>query len=321
METINSYLDSIFFSLPNSDEMKRLKLNLKDSMEDKYLELKNEGKTENEAIGIVISEFGNIDEILKEMGVVEQVYQEDLTIVELEQAKEYIYLKDKEAKVTAIGVSLIIFGASMVGFVNQLLEDNLLLSNIQLNAKDTIPAILFFILLVPAVAILIYNSTRLDEFKFIKDNTFKVSLSARAYLEELYPNEKEMQKRGVIIGVTLCIIAIFPALIGNMISDSATNYGGSMLIFLIAIAVFIFIMTGSKADACKRLLQLDEYRIKKEDKMIGVVASIVWPLATCIFLISGLVFQRWGTGWVVFPITGILFAGFSAAYNAAKSNQ
>jgi len=32
-------------------------------MEDKYNELKNSGKTENEAIGIVISEFGCVENI------------------------------------------------------------------------------------------------------------------------------------------------------------------------------------------------------------------------------------------------------------------
>ena len=30
-------------------------------MEDKYTELKNEGKSENEAVGTVIAEFGNLD--------------------------------------------------------------------------------------------------------------------------------------------------------------------------------------------------------------------------------------------------------------------
>jgi hypothetical protein len=31
--------------------------------------LKNEGKTENEAIGVVLSVFGNIDEIKKNLGL------------------------------------------------------------------------------------------------------------------------------------------------------------------------------------------------------------------------------------------------------------
>ena len=39
------------------------------TMEDKYEELKMEGKSENEAIGIVISEFGNIDELIDELGL------------------------------------------------------------------------------------------------------------------------------------------------------------------------------------------------------------------------------------------------------------
>jgi hypothetical protein len=38
-------------------------------MEDKYNELISEGKKENEAIGIVISEFGNLDELAEGLGL------------------------------------------------------------------------------------------------------------------------------------------------------------------------------------------------------------------------------------------------------------
>lgn len=39
---------------------------------EKYNELKNDGKSENEAIGIVISEFGNIEELIEELGIEER---------------------------------------------------------------------------------------------------------------------------------------------------------------------------------------------------------------------------------------------------------
>ncbi len=38
-------------------------------MEDKYNELISEGKSDNEAIGIVISEFGNLDELADSLGI------------------------------------------------------------------------------------------------------------------------------------------------------------------------------------------------------------------------------------------------------------
>lgn len=58
METIKNYLENMFQALPKTEEILRLKNELLLNMEEKYTELKSHGKTENEAIGIVISMTG-----------------------------------------------------------------------------------------------------------------------------------------------------------------------------------------------------------------------------------------------------------------------
>ena len=63
METIMSYIDNLFRSYPDTPQVRRAREELLGIMEDKYNELKAGGKSENEAIGIVISEFGSMDEI------------------------------------------------------------------------------------------------------------------------------------------------------------------------------------------------------------------------------------------------------------------
>ena len=63
METIKSYLETMFANMPNTPEVIRAKTELLGMMEDKYNELIQEGKSENEAVGTVISEFGNLDEL------------------------------------------------------------------------------------------------------------------------------------------------------------------------------------------------------------------------------------------------------------------
>ena len=69
METLKNYLENMFLNLPNTPEVRKAKTELLQMMEDKYTELKNEGKAENEAIGIVISEFGNLDELAEDLGI------------------------------------------------------------------------------------------------------------------------------------------------------------------------------------------------------------------------------------------------------------
>ena len=69
METIRNYLETMFLNLPGTPEVMRAKMELGQMMEDKYNELISEGKSDNEAIGIVISEFGNLDELADSLGI------------------------------------------------------------------------------------------------------------------------------------------------------------------------------------------------------------------------------------------------------------
>ena len=67
METIKNYLDSMFANLPNTASVLRAKEELLQMMEDKYTELIKDGKSENEAVGNVIAEFGNLSELAEKL--------------------------------------------------------------------------------------------------------------------------------------------------------------------------------------------------------------------------------------------------------------
>ena len=77
METIKNYLDSMFANLPNTASVLRAKEELLQMMEDKYTELIKDGKSENEAVGNVIAEFGNLSELAEALGVEEEVKKEE----------------------------------------------------------------------------------------------------------------------------------------------------------------------------------------------------------------------------------------------------
>ena len=73
MDTIRDYLESMFARLPQTPEVLRAKGELSQMMEDKYDELVAEGMREDEAVGTVIAEFGDIDEVAETLGITEAV--------------------------------------------------------------------------------------------------------------------------------------------------------------------------------------------------------------------------------------------------------
>lgn len=73
MEVIRTYLDNLFSTLPDTPASRRAKEELWGMMEDKYQELKDQGLPENQIIGTVISQFGNLEELRETLGL-EQPY-------------------------------------------------------------------------------------------------------------------------------------------------------------------------------------------------------------------------------------------------------
>jgi len=71
METIRNYLNTMFAGLPDTPEVRKAYEELAAMMEDKYTELIEEGCGENEAVGTVISEFGNLEELAQTLGIEE----------------------------------------------------------------------------------------------------------------------------------------------------------------------------------------------------------------------------------------------------------
>ena len=112
METIRNYLESMFANLPNTPEVMRAKNELLSMMEDKFTELISEGKPQNEAVGIVISEFGNLEELAESLGIESVVGGTDISerrLLTNEEARNYIYDAAQSRMLIGLGVMLIIF--------------------------------------------------------------------------------------------------------------------------------------------------------------------------------------------------------------------
>jgi len=315
VETIRTYLENMFASLPKTNEMMKIKNDLLSNMEDKYLELKSNGKSENEAIGIVISEFGNIDELIRELGI-EHVNESNSlpTLTEFE-VNDFIETNKRTGKLVGIGVVLCMIGGAFL---------ILTISGISENLGDVLGLIPLLVLVAIAVGLFIYSGSLDEKFKYLEGG-FELPAYFKAQIQQKNREFNSLYNLSVIIGVTICILSPVILFVSSIFGDNGSTYGVVGLILMVAIAVYIFIYFEKIRESYKRLLCLDEFskplKVKEEDKVIGAVAAIVWPLAVCIFLVSGLVFYQWHINWIIFPITGILFGMFCAAYNILKEKK
>jgi MFS family permease len=326
MNTIETYLDNMFASFPKTSEIMKVKADLLANMEDKYNELKADGKSENEAIGIVISEFGNIDELIKELGINIPQEPEGEILPELtaHDVNEYIEVNIKSGKLIGIGVVLCILGAASIILVSKLVEDGFIRS-IPEDTAIMLGLIPLFVLVAIAVGLFIYSGTLVEKYKYLEYG-FNLPAHLKNELNQRNQNYNSTYTLSVIIGVSLCILSPASIFISIFFGEEATVYGVVGLLLMVAIAVYIFIYFGKIKENYKRLLCLEEYsksykQKQEEQRFINIVASIVWPIAVVIFLVSGFIFNRWEINWIIFPIVGIIFGAFSAAYGALKEKN
>ena len=322
MDTIRNYLDNIFANLPKTGKVIELKNNILSNMEDKYNELKHQGKTENEAIGIVISEFGNIDELVSELGISMDSEIPSQPLVTTEEVEEYLKVKKVMGIQIGIGTFLCILAPAILNLLSVLVENGVIFTSLNEDIAYIPGLVTLFVLIATAVGIFIFSGMNFERYKFMEEG-IQLPLGVAADLKKRHEAFSPTFYLCVIVGVCLCIISPVSLFLSSMISEEATEYGVSILFLIIASAVFLFISAGTVRESYEKLLQIGDYtpKKKKEDKVIGAVAAFVWPLAVVVFLFCGFVYNLWYIAWIIFPITGILFGMFSAVYSILSAKN
>lgn len=163
METMKSYLDGMFAKLPNTPDVTRAKNELWQMMEDKYNELISDGVSDNEAVGTVISEFGNLDEIATELGIdniMEGTSVVRQRIIGLEEAKQYLAATRKHAGQVALGVLLCI-----ISVCGPILSDALSFSGV-------LGVTVMMVCIGLAIVQFVYASVMMQKWGYMKTETF-----------------------------------------------------------------------------------------------------------------------------------------------------
>ena len=278
MDTIRTYLDNMFLRLPETPETLRAKEELYAMMEDKYTELKASGKSENEAIGIVITEFGNLDELLAELSLPPNqgsdsdtekgdpaddsfdCYQaEEIPMISADEADDFLQVSRKAATKVAFGVMLCIISPVVLIYMTGLSEftSNWLSENIAAFLG------LFALFLCVAVAVTLFISSGISapSYQYLKKEPFRMSPDTAAYLGELHNQFRSAFAIQISVGVFFCILSVIPLLAVALLFDGGSEKQElflitcvSLLLILVGIGVFLLVHAGMISESYKTLL-------------------------------------------------------------------
>ena len=331
METILSYLDNMFLNFPKTEKVSKIKEELALMMEDKYNELLAEGKKQNEAIGIVISEFGDLKELQEELGAEQPesgagasreektpdykggTKKQKINIRHLNRKNVDNYRETMTigAKGISIGVMLCI-GSPTFLLIFAILDEisQKEFSDIFYIVGGVVPLLLMVGI---AVALFITYGSKMEQYEYLKKEPFEVDEGYLMELEKIKESEKKLGMKKITAGVVICIFSVIPLLVGACIDDALVLGGVIVLLLLIAIAVRLFIVGGTQIECMKVLFQEEEFTAaaKKNNKLIDAIAGVYWPIAVAVYLIWSFVTNGWGYTWIIWPVAGIIFGALA----------
>ncbi|WP_277678189.1 permease prefix domain 1-containing protein [Gracilibacillus dipsosauri] len=325
MDTIMNYLENMFASMPKSKQMQQLKDDLLVHMEDKYQELKRAGKSENEAIGVVIAEFGNMEEIMDEFGIDLDDDRANEPFLMDEEIEEYLHVSKKTSIWIGIGVGLCIISAAMFVFIAGL-QNNGFLNEIPVKTANIIGVICLIVFVAIAVGLFIYNGMKIEKYDYIHtEHAFQLSFEQKNSIQTRKEAHQPKYLAALICGIALIILSPVVLFTTLAINEQFTHFGVVGLLWIVAIGIFLLIFFTTEMDAYKNLLKegvaSKSKKNEKRDRITGAVAVIIWSLATIIFLISGFLYNQWHINWLVFAIAGIFIGMFNAAYSILTKNE
>ena len=310
METIKNYLEAMFANMPNTPEVKKAKAELLAMMEDKYNEMIAEGINENAAVGTVISEFGNLDELAEDLGLekeVEEVHereQEDpRRFVSMEEVSDFIASRRKNGLCIGLGVMLCI-----ISVIFPMITDGLCGS-----AKmETYGVIGMFSCIIVAVGLFVFNGISSKEWDFLKKERCQIDMATANVVKEKRKDFKSTRAWMLTIGVLLCAFCWLPC---AMFDES--EFIASVLFIFVGMGVLLIVYSSIVAGAYETVLRLNDKntisgRYGREDDVVYVnekaetVMELYWSTVTCIYLIISFVTFRWESTWLIWPIAGIV---------------
>lgn len=320
METIRNYLENMFLNLPNTPEVYKAKNELWQMMEDKYTELKAEGKSENEAVGIVISEFGNLDELAADLGIASFMHSPQMQPtgkpLSLEDAKAYLKDSARHAYRIGLGVMLCIISCCGPIFFDAIGGTYFH----QTDLLDAIGITVMFLLIAIAVGLFIYSGVQINRWEYLKKEPIVTDFATTDYIHHEMEHYKPGYALLLTIGIALCIICAVPAIVLDALFASDpfwSSMSGAFVLVLIAFGVFFIVMASIRFGSYKTLLGLNNGATvggnyvpsqKKEYKnpTVRAIMSVYWPTVTCIYLCWSFLTFDWELTWIIWPIAAII---------------
>ena len=235
--------------------------------------------------------------------------------VTMAEANEYLALRRNAAKKIALGVTLCILSPVLLILLGALSAYGPISENLAAGMGLGI----LLVMVAAAVAIFITTGMKSGPYEFLEKEPIETEYGVDGMVKELKKQYADTYTRKNVIGVVLCILSVVPLLSIAIATQNEFHaiLGVCFLLILASVGVYQFISGGVIWESYNKLLQEGDYTpdAKRVNKNIG---SVYWPVVVAVYLGYSFITNDWARSWIIWPVTGILWAAISAAASRKK---
>lgn len=324
MDAIESYLENMFARMPQSAEVLRAKRDLLEMMEDKYNELKAAGRSENEAVGAVITEFGNLDELAESLGISTQVNQateeEHFRMTDAEVDK-YLNETALVSRKIALGVALCVLSVAPLLLLLMFAEAGWMNEKV----ATAIGVASIFILVALGIYHFIVYGIRTEKYEKLEWVNVALDPRMKQRISRLKEDFQPSFARSIATGVILILVGVIVLVMAGILEVQPEYWlllTVVLLLVLISIAVSMFVNGGMRSGAYDKLLNEGDYspRHKKSNSIAQTISGPYWLVVVLIYLAWSFITFDWSFTWIVWPIAGILYGIIAGIIGMIQNN-
>ncbi|MCL2391627.1 MAG: permease prefix domain 1-containing protein [Oscillospiraceae bacterium] len=329
MDAINTYIENIFAAFPQTRVVLALKRGMHSEMEEKYQLLIAEGKSEHEAVGFVISDFGSIDEIAAELGFslgasdsshTKSTESKDSIRLSEEDAFTYLEQSRKGSTWIGLGVWLILTGIALILVVSGL---GRAITGAGSETVDAVAIVVMLLAIAGAVPIFIVHGMRLRRFEHYDDHDILLDAQTVAKAESMAAKCYAQFPIYLSLGIALILVSLGVFIIlGTM---GYRSFPLALFLFMIGFSVFLFVKSGMTKSSFDVILGKGDYAKKEKttfsEKIMGTISVIYWPLIVAAYLLWSFVGDAWTTSWIIWPVAGVLFTAIAGGISTWHSSR
>ncbi|WP_179394311.1 hypothetical protein [Lacticaseibacillus absianus] len=239
METLETYLNGLFAAVPQTPSTAKAKQDLLDLMTDHYHEELAKGHSEATALGLVIGEFGDIDELLAALDVdpIPDTEPNDRPEMTDDDVDGYWAGTERFARLLGLGIALVIAAPGVAATLS--------IDSGALAALGFIAPVALGIGLIIATS-MGYRTVSRAMRALASTPAIRARAAGQA---DAYSRPRTI---GLVGGIMMCILSVVPPIAANTGAFEGAIGAGGLFLF-VAIGVYYIVYTSIVAGGFQRL--------------------------------------------------------------------